>query len=82
MTCSAAQPTSSASSLEAWMKLRAIDGVGDSLALALVREWSTPEAVLRATRNDLADRGCSPRLIEAIVRGPDVDACRRIAREL
>ena len=64
------------------MKLRAIDGVGDSLALALVREWGTPDAVLRATRNDLSDRGCSLRLIEAIVRGPNLDACRRIAREL
>ena len=82
MNCSAAQPTSSPSSLEAWMKLRAIDGVGDSLALALVREWGTPDAVLRATRNDLSDRGCSLRLIEAIVRGPNLDACRRIAREL
>src|SRR5690349_20000741 len=82
MTCSAAQATSSASSLEAWLKLRAIDGVGDSLALTLVRELGTPDAVLRATRNDLGDRGCSPRLIEAIVRGPDLDACRRIARGL
>ncbi|HJP59513.1 MAG TPA: DNA-processing protein DprA [Gemmatimonadaceae bacterium] len=64
------------------MKLRAIDGIGDSLTLALVREWGTPDAVLRAAEGDLADRGCSPKLTEAIVRGPDSDACRRIAREL
>jgi DNA processing protein len=82
MNSSVAQPLSSASSLEAWMKLRAIDGVGDSLVLMLVREWGTPGAVLRATAGDLADRGCSPKLTEAIIRGPDTDARRRIAREL
>ena len=82
MKCSAAQPTPSASSLEAWLRLRAIEGVGDLLALALVREWGSPDAVLRATADDLGDRGCSPRLTQAIVRGPDADACRRVAREL
>ena len=64
------------------MKLRAIDGIGDSLALVLVREWGTPDAVLQATAGDLADRGCNPTLTERIVRGPDAEACRRITREL
>ena len=77
----AGRDTSSAS-LEAWMKLRAIEGVGDHLVLVLVREWGEPEAVFRATLSDLIRRGCSTRLAEAIVRGPDRDACRRIAREL
>jgi len=72
----------SSTSLEAWMKLRAIEGVGDHLVLVLVREWGEPEAVFRATLSDLIRRGCSTRLAEAIVRGPDRDACRRIAREL
>ena len=64
------------------MKLRAIEGVGDHIVLALVREWQSPDAVLRASAGDLIERGCSTRLAEAIVRGPDRDACRRIAREL
>jgi DNA processing protein len=64
------------------MKLRSIDGVGDHIALALVREWKTPDAVLRASAGDLTERGCSGRLVEALVRGPDRDSCRRIAREL
>ena len=64
------------------MKLRAIEGVGDRIVLALVREWESPDAVLRASTHDLIHRGCSARLAEAIVRGPDRDACRRIAREL
>ena len=68
--------------LEAWMKLRAIKGVGDRMVLELVREWESPDAVLRASTDDLIHRGCSVRLAEAIVRGPDRDACRRMAREL
>jgi DNA processing protein len=72
----------SSASLEAWMKLRAIDGIGDRIVLALVREWGSPEAVLRATSADLIQRGCSARLSNAVVRGPDHDACRRITREL
>ena len=77
-----ADRSSSSASLEAWMKLRAIEGVGDHIVLALVREWQSPDAVLRASAGDLIERGCSTRLAEAIVRGPDRDACRRIASEL
>ena len=81
MDLAAGHPSSSAS-LEAWMKLRAIEGVGDHIVLALVREWQNPDAVLRASIDELIQRGCSTKLAEAIVRGPDRDACRRIAREL
>jgi DNA processing protein len=77
-----ADRSSSSASLEAWMRLRAIEGVGDHIVLALVREWQSPDAVLRASAGDLIERGCSTRLAEAIVRGPDRDACRRIASEL
>ena len=69
-------------SLEAWMRLRTIEGVGDHTILALVREWHSPEAVLAAPAGELVQRGCSPALASAIRRGPDRDACRRIAREL
>jgi DNA processing protein len=74
--------SSSSASLEAWMTLRAIEGAGDHIVLALVREWQSPEAVLRASASDLIERGCSRKLAEAIVHGPDQNACRHIAREL
>ena len=77
-----ADRASTSASLEAWMKLRAIVGVSDHIVLTLVREWHSPEAVLRASAGDLIQRGCSPRLADAIVHGPDRDASRHIAREL
>ncbi|HET9846009.1 MAG TPA: DNA-processing protein DprA [Nitrospira sp.] len=73
---------SKAGSLEAWMRLRTLEGVGDHTILALVREWQSPDAVLAASADELLHRGCSPRLADAIRRGPDPDGCRRIAREL
>jgi len=69
-------------SLDAWLRLRAIDGVGDQTILALVREWQCPEAVLQASGDELIQRGCSSRLAEAIRRGPDSVACLKIDREL
>lgn len=68
--------------LESWLRLRAIDGVGDQTALRLVRVWHSPETVLRASRDGLIQRGCSPQLADAIRRGPDAPACRSIEREL
>lgn len=79
---SVARRPSSSAMLEAWMKLRAIEGVGDHTLLVLVREWGNPDAVLRASVGDLVERGCSSRLAEAVLRGPDRDACRGISREL
>lgn len=69
-------------SLEAWLRLRAIKGIGDQTVLALIREWQSPDALLRASTDELIQRGCSTRLAEAIRRGPDAEACRRIDREL
>src|SRR4029079_17229592 len=77
-----ADPSSSSAQLEAWMKLRAIEGVGDHIVLALVREWQSPDAVLRATMGDVIERCCMAIRPEAIARGPYRNACRRIAREL
>ncbi len=68
--------------LESWLRLRAIDGVGDVTALQLVRHWHSPDAVLQASRDDLIQHGCSPQLADAIERGPDSSACRNIEREL
>jgi DNA processing protein len=68
--------------LESWLRLRAIDGVGDLTALRLVRAWHSPEAVLNASRDDLTRSGCSPLLADAIRRGPDSPVCRSIEREL
>ncbi|HLZ34378.1 MAG TPA: DNA-processing protein DprA [Nitrospira sp.] len=69
-------------SLEAWLTLRAIERLGDQTLLALIREWGSPDAVLRASTDELIQRGCSSRLADAIRRGPDAEACRRIDREL
>lgn len=69
-------------SLEAWMRLRTLEGIGDHTLLALVREWHSPDAVLAAPADELVQRGCSPRLADVIRRGPDREVCRRIAREL
>ncbi len=68
--------------LEPWLRLRAIEGVGDLTALQLVRHWHSPDAVLRASRDDLIQQGCSPQLADAIRLGPDGPACRNIEREL
>jgi DNA processing protein len=68
--------------LESWLRLRAIDGVGDLTVLRLVRAWHSPEAVLHASRDELIQSGCSPQLADAIRRGPDRSVCRSIEREL
>jgi DNA processing protein len=68
--------------LESWLRLRAIDGVGDVTVLRLVRAWHSPEAVLRASRDELIESGCSPQLADTIRRGPDRSTCRSIEREL
>ena len=70
------------SGLEPWLRLRAIEGVGDLTIVRLVCAWRSPEAVLCASRDELIQNGCSPQLADAIRRGPDSPACRSIEREL
>ena len=82
MMIRSADPSSSSGSLESWLKLRAIEGVGDHTLLALVREWKNPDAVFRASSDELTHRGCSGRLAQAIRRALDRDTCQRIEREL
>ena len=74
--------SSAAGSLESWLKLGAIDGVGDHTLLALVLEWKNPDAVFRASIDELVERGCSMRLAAAITRGLDRNVCQQIEREL
>lgn len=68
--------------LEPWLRLRAIDGVGDATILSLLQVWATPEAVLKADFDELIERGCSRRLADAIKKEPSKNACRLIDREL
>jgi DNA processing protein len=68
--------------LESWLRLRAIDGVGDVMVLRLVRVWRSPEIVLNASRDELVQAGCSPQLADAIRRGPDSSAQRNIESQL
>ena len=68
--------------LESWLRLQAIDGVGDLTVLRLVRAWHSPEAVLCACREELIQNGCSSQLADAIRRGPESSACRSLEREL
>jgi len=75
-------PRMTRTELESWLRLRAIEGVGDQTALSLIRIWRTPGAVLSASRDELIQSGCSPLLADAIRRGPDGHACRSLEREL
>lgn len=68
--------------IEPWLRLRAINGLGDQTLLQLLQTWGNPEAVLEATRTELIQKGCSASLADAVVRGPDDDARRRIDREM
>jgi len=68
--------------LESWLRLRAIDGVGDLTVLRLVRAWHSPVAVLSASRDDLIQSGCSSQLADAIRRGPDSPSFRSLEWEL
>lgn len=68
--------------LESWLRLRAIDGVGDLTVVRLVRTWHSPDAVLGASRDELIQRGCSSQLADAIRRGPDRAVYRSIEGEL
>ena len=68
--------------LESWLRLCAIEGVGDLTVLRLVRAWHSPDAVLRASRDELIQSGCSQQLADAIRRRPDSSIRRNLHREL
>ncbi|NOS83443.1 MAG: hypothetical protein HOP32_17875, partial [Nitrospira sp.] len=68
--------------LESWLRLCSIEGVGDLTVLRLVRAWHSPDAVLRASRDELIQSGCSQQLADAIRRRPDSSTRRNLHREL
>ncbi len=68
-------------SLESWLWLRAIEGVGDATLLKLVQRWNAPEAVCGASIDELIEGGCSRQLAVAIRKGPGSEARRSIDRE-
>ena len=70
-------------SLQSWLWLRAIRGVGDATYHRLIQALGSPEAVLRASREQLASvEQMSGSLAQAICRGPDDEAKRAIDAEL
>jgi len=85
-SCEPGDPSSGhrmpAATLEAWLRLQAIDGVGDLTVLRLVRAWRSPVAVLHASCDELIQNGCSPKLADAIRRGPESSAQRDIESAL
>jgi DNA processing protein len=69
-------------SLQAWLELRAIDGLGDIGLVRCVQALGSAEAVRKASKDALLAIGCSPVLVERIQRGPDAQTRRQIDREL
>lgn len=68
--------------LSPWLRLHAIDGVGDRIMVKLVQVFGGPDRVLAAEAADLIQAGCSPELAGAIRRGADTAALRRIDRQV
>jgi DNA processing protein len=71
-----------AESLRAWFTLRAIDRVGPAMSVKLAGTFGSPEAVLRASPEELRERGCSPALADAILRGVDLRTAAQIEQEI
>ena len=69
-------------SIRPWLVLRAIEGVGDATLLKLLEIFGNPDAVLRASEDDLVHGGCLQPLVRAIRRGLTSEANRRIDQEL
>lgn len=68
--------------LQAWLTLRAVNGLGETALFRLVQTFGSPRAVLTASAAELTGAGCSAALAQAIQRGPDARARERIDREL
>jgi DNA processing protein len=69
-------------SLRAWLTLRAIERVGPATSVKLAGAFGSPEAVLLASAAELWERGCSPALADAIVRGVDLRTAAQIEQEI
>lgn len=83
MPCSViAGPGVNDESLQAWLTLRAIERIGPATLAQLAGAFGSPEAVLSASADVLRERGCSPALAAAIVRGVDLRTAEQIEREI
>ncbi|WP_447986465.1 DNA-processing protein DprA [Nitrospira sp. Nam74] len=72
-----------ADQVESWLLLRAIRGLGDATYLRLVQAFGSPDAILRASREELSTAGhVKPSLAQAICQGPGDDAKRAVEEEL
>ncbi len=70
-------------SLRPWFVLRAVPGIGDTLVCRLVQSLGSPDAVLRASHDELAEvDGVSHQLAKAIRQGPSAEDLQAIDREL
>ena len=69
-------------SLRAWLTLQAIERVGPTTSVKLAGIFGSPEAVLRASGEELRERGCSPALADAIARGVDLRTAAQIEQEI
>jgi DNA processing protein len=68
--------------LTAWLTLQAVEGVGDRTLLKLIQAFTSPEAVLAASPQDLARVGCSAELAQRIAQGPEAEIRRQIERQV
>ena len=71
-----------AAQLTAWLVLQAIDGVGDRTLVKLVQACGSPERALAASSEELIRAGCSPQLVAAVRRGPELKVRQQIDRQV
>jgi DNA processing protein len=72
-----------AAPLRPWFVLRAVPGIGDALVCRLVQSLGSPDAVLRASHEELMQvGGISPVLAKAIRQGARSEDLQAIDREL
>lgn len=71
-----------AGSLPSWLLLRAIRGLGDATYFRLVQVFGSPDAILRASREELLAVQVKSSLAQAICQGPDDEAKRAVDEEL
>jgi DNA processing protein len=69
--------------VQSWLLLRAIRGLGDATYFRLVQAFGSPDAILRASREELLTVGqIKSSLAQAICQGPDDEAKRAVDQEL
>lgn len=80
---SEAKAVQTTASLRPWFELRAVPGIGDAILCRLVEALGSPDAVLRASHDELMQAGgASPALAKAIRQGARSEDLQAIDREL